>query len=551
MNIRSALNGSMKEFPEGTTVQACLRGLDSFPVGTLAALSGGIVRELNEPLKTDCSLTPLTLEHEEGRRVYERSLRFVMLLALRHLYPYRQVRIEYSVGYGVFVRLPGISLHRQDIVRIENEMRRLVELNLSFTRKQWSMEDAIRYFEEEKQPDKVELLKRRSVPYINMYCIDGMWEYFYGAMTVSTGYVPVFTLFELRGGFVLQLPAGADFDHAAPYVYRPKHLEVFNQSAEWCEILGVTNVTDVTRMIEEDRLRNFIRVNEALHETAIDDIAKKIHEQNKHVALVAGPSASGKTTFAARLAVHLQMYGHPSRRVSMDDFFINREDLPVQLDGTRDFETIEALDVKLLADTMTGLLNGEEVFMPGYDFESGEKDYLTPPTALLPGEIIILEGIHGLNPKIIEQLPADEIYRIFASALTCLNLDDHNRIRTTDVRLLRRIVRDQQFRSYPPEETLAMWPSVRRGEEKYIFAYQENADSMFNTALHYELPILKLFAYDLLKEVPSDSPNYLLARRLIKSLNYLPDVDHSLLDEIPPLSLLREFIGGCTFDHDN
>ena len=549
MIIRSMNN--QKELPEGTTVRNCLQALDAFPRGTLAALSGGIVRELNDPLRHDCTLTPLTLEHEEGRRVYERSLRFVMLLALRHLYPYQQVRIEYSVGYGVFVRLPGIDLHRQDIVRIENEMRRIVELDLVFDRKLWSREDAIRYFEEERQPDKVALLSRRPMPNITMYSIDGMWEYFYGAMTVSTGYVPVFTLFELRGGFVLQLPAGADFDHAAPYIYRPKHLEVFAQSAHWCEILGVTNVSDVSEMIETNKLRNFIRVNEALHETAIDEIARKIHEQNKHVVLIAGPSASGKTTSAARLAVHLQMYGHPSRRISMDDFFINREDLPVQLDGTRDFETIEALDVKLLADSITGLLNGEEVFMPGYDFETGEKDYLTPPTTLVPGEIIILEGIHGLNPKIIETLPADEIYRIFASALTCLNLDDHNRIRTTDVRLLRRIVRDQQFRGYLPEETLSLWPSVRRGEEKYIFAYQENADSMLNTALHYELPILKLFAYKLLKEVPADSPNYLLARRLIKALNYLPDVDPSLLDEIPPLSLLREFIGGCTFDHDD
>ena len=548
MIIRSLNN--QKEFPEGTTVRNCLIGLDAFPRGTLAALSGGIVCELNDPLRHDCTLTPLTLEHEEGRRIYERSLRFVMLLALRHLYSFKQVRIEYSVGYGVFVRLPGVELHRQDIVRIENEMRRIVELDLVFTRKVWTREDAIEYFREMHQMDKVELLSRRPAPTFTMYSIDGMWEYFYGAMTVSTGYVPVFTLFELRGGFVLQLPAGSDFDHAAPYIYRPKHLEVFAQSAHWCEILGVTNVSDVSIMIENGSLRNFIRVNEALHETAIDEIARKIHEQNKHVALVAGPSASGKTTFAARLAVHLQMYGHPSRRISMDDFFINRDDLPVQLDGTRDFETIEALDVKLLADSITGLLNGEEVFMPGYDFESGEKDYLTPPTHLEPGEIIILEGIHGLNPKIIEMLPADEIYRIFASALTCLNLDDHNRIRTTDVRLLRRIVRDQQFRGYAPEGTLGMWPSVRRGEEKYIFKYQENADSMFNTALHYELPILKLFAYKLLKDVPVDSANYLLARRLIKALNYLPDVDHSLLDEIPPLSLLREFIGGSTFEHD-
>ena len=546
MIIRSMNNE--KVFPEGKTVQECLKALDAFPRGTLAAQSGGVVRELNDSLNQDCTLIPLTLENEEGRRIYERSLRFVMLLALRHLYPMQRVRIEYSVGYGVFVRLPGLELHRQDIVRIENEMRRLTDLDLVFEKKRWTKEDAIRYFAEEKQEDKVELLRRRPVPYFNMYSIDGMWEYFYGAMTVSTGYVRVFTMFELRGGFVLQLPAGADFDHAAPYIYRPKHLEVFAQSADWCEILGVTNVSDLSRMIEEHKLRHFIRVNEALHEAAINGIARKIHEQDKHVVLLAGPSSSGKTTFAGRLAIHLQMYGHPCRRISMDDFYVNRDDLPLQVDGTRDFDSLDALDVKLMTDSLTGLLNGEEVFMPNFDFAAGVKDYMTPPTSLEPGEIIILEGIHGLNPVISETLPADEIYRVFASALTCLNLDDHNRIRTTDVRLLRRIVRDNQFRGYPPEETLAIWPKVRGAEEKYIFTYQENADSMFNTALQYELPVLKLFAYDLLREVPSDSPNYLLARRLIKTLNYLPDLDPEILDEIPPLSLLREFIGGCTLE---
>ena len=548
MIIRSST--TTREFPEGTTVQDCLKELGAFPRGTLAALSGGVVRELNDPLTQDCSLIPLTLEHEEGRRIYERSLRFVMLLALKHLFPYQQVRIEYSVGYGVFVRLPGLELHRQDIVRIENEMHRIVDLDLAFEKKQWTREDAIRYFEEEKQPDKVALLKHRPVPYFNMYSIDGMWEYFYGAMTVSTGFVSVFTLFELRGGFVLQLPAGTDFDHAAPYIYRPKHLEIFRQSAEWCEILGISNVTDVTRMIEEKKLRNFIRVNEALHEAAINAIARRIAEENKHIILVAGPSSSGKTTFAGRLAVHLQMYGHPSRRISMDDFFINRSDIPEGPDGLKDLESIDIVDIQLLAESMNGLLAGEEVFLPSFDFSLGERTYLTPPTHLEPGEIIILEGIHGLNPKVSDLLPADEIYRIFVSALTCLNLDDHNRIRTTDVRLLRRIVRDHLYRGTNPEDTLAMWPSVRRGEEKYIFAFQENANSMFNTALHYELPILKLFVYDLLKAVPSSSPEYLLARRLIKTLNYLPDVDRSLLEEIPPLSLLREFIGGCTLDEE-
>ena len=539
-----------KNFPEGTPVRRCLEELGAFPRGTLAALSGGVVIELNDPIRQDCTLVPLTLAHEEGRRIYERSLRFVMLLALRHLFPYQQVRIEYSVGYGVFVRLPGLELHRHDIVRIENEMRRIVSLDLVFEKKQWTREDAIRYFEEERQPDKVALLRHRPVPYFNMYSIDGMWEYFYGAMTVSTGAVSVFTLFELRGGFVLQLPAGSDFDHAAPYIYRPKHLEVFAQSADWCRILGIQNVSDLTGMIEEKKLRNFIRVNEALHESAIADIARRIDAQDKHIVLIAGPSSSGKTTFASRLAVHLQVYGHPSRRISMDDFFINREDIPSGPNGELDLESLDALDLPLLTESISSLLAGEEVFMPGFDFTLGVRDYLTPPTRLAPGEIIIVEGIHALNPKVSESLPADEIFRIFASALTCLNLDDHNRIRTTDVRLLRRIVRDSRHRGSDPERTLSMWPSVRRGEEAYIFPWQENADVMFNTALQYELPILKHFVWDMLTRVPSSSPDYLLARRLIKTLNYLPDVDPEMLSEIPPLSLLREFIGGSTLEED-
>ena len=538
------------EAPAGTSASDCLKALDAFPRGTLAALKGGVAMELNEPIREDCALMPLTLEHEEGRRIYERSLRFVMLLALKHLFPYEQVRIEYSVGYGVFVRLPGRNLHRQDIVRIENEMRRLIDLDLPFEKKRWTREDAIDYFAEEQQPDKVELLERRRAPYFTMYSIDGMWEYFYGSMVPSTGFVRVFTLFELRGGFVLQLPAGKDFDHAAPYLYRPKHLDIFNQSARWCNILGIRNVSDVSEMIEHRGLRNFIRVNEALHERALSDIAVKISQQYRHIVLVAGPSSSGKTTFAGRLAVHLQVNGHPSRRISMDDFYLDRDQIQPEEDGTVDLESLEAMDLELMREKIGALLAGESVQMPTFNFSTGKREYVTEPITLRTDEILILEGIQGLNPLVSGLFPAEEVYRIFVSALTCLNLDDHNRIRTTDVRLLRRVVRDYLFRGTPPEETLAMWPSVRAGEEKWIFPYQENADSMFNTALHYELPVLKSFVYDLLLAVPETSPNYLLARRLIKTLNYLPDVPHELLDEIPPLSLLREFIGGCTLEEN-
>ena len=538
------------QLPEGKTVQQCLEALDAMPRGTLAALKGGIAVELNDALREDCELTPLTLEHEEGRRIYERSLRFVMLLALRHLYPYEQVRIEYSVGYGVFVRLPGRALHRQDIVRIENEMRRLVALDLPFEKKVWDREKAIDYFAEEQQPDKVELLERRPFPTFTMYSVDGMWEYFYGVMAPSTGAVPVFTLFELRGGFVLQLPAGTDFDHAAPYLYRPKHLDIFRQSAHWCDILGIRNVSDVSILIEQKKLRNFIRVNEALHEGALSEIARKICQQYRHIVLVAGPSSSGKTTFAGRLAVHLQVQGHPARRISMDDFYLDRDAIPNGADGQADLEDPSSLDLALMAEKITALLDGQTVQMPTFNFSAGKREYTTEPISLRPEEVIILEGIHGLNPLVTSLFPAEEIYRVFVSALTCLNLDDHNRIRTTDVRLLRRVVRDYKFRGTAPEETLAMWPSVRRGEEKWILPYQENADSMFNTALHYELPVLKSSVYQLLREIPEESPNYLLARRLIKTLNYLPDMDPEILGEIPPLSLLREFIGGCTLEQE-
>lgn len=536
--------------PEGSTARVCLQKLDAFPEGTLAALSGGIVVELNDPVRLDCNLSPLTLADEEGRRIYERSLRFVMLLALRRLYPAAQVRIEYSVGYGVFVRLPGIDLHRQDIVRIENEMKRITEEDIPFKREQWSREDAIRYFEADGQADKVELLRHRPFANITMYSIGDMWEYFYGAMTVSTGYVRVFTLFELRGGFVLQLPNGTDFNKAAPYIYRPKHLAVFAQSADWCHILGINNVSDVTRMIENKKFRNFIRVNEALHEKAIDEIAEKIVAENRHIVLVAGPSSSGKTTFAGRLSIHLQTYGRASRRISLDNFFINRDQLPVLPDGTRDLEHFDNVDLKLLSEKISDLLAGEAVDMPVYNFVTGCREYTGELTKLEPDEILIIEGTHGLNPELVKSFPAYEVHRVFVSALTCLNLDDHNRIRTTDVRLLRRIVRDMQFRGYSPDETLAGWASVRRGEEKWIFAYQEEADSMFNSALHYELPILKHYAYALLLEIKPDSPNFLLARRLIKTLNYLPDPDEAILNEIPALSLLREFIGGSTIDEE-
>lgn len=515
----------------------------------LAALCGGQVLELNDTAPPG-DMQPLTLADDEGRRIYERSLRFVLLLALRQLYPGRQVRIEYSIGHGVFVRLPGIALEEADLAHIDQLMRTIIAADLPFEKKTWALDEAIRYFQAEGQSDKVALLKYRPYDYFTMYHCGDMWEYFYGPMTPSTGYVPVFGLHPYQGGLVLMLPTAESPSVPAAYIHRPKHLQVFSQSAHWCEILGVVNAADIAHLAQEKRMRAFIRVNEALHDKAIAAIADGIVQGGKRIVLVAGPSSSGKTTFAGRLGVHLQVMGRHTKLISLDNYYRNRNELPLQPDGTYDLEALDAIDVALFRQQVAALLQGEAVETPEFDFVTSRRKPQGKSLALHEKDVLIVEGIHGLNPALSAGLPQEALHRVFVSALTCINLDDHNRIRTTDVRLLRRIVRDYQFRGTPPAETLSMWPSVRRGEERWIFPFQEQADSMFNTALHYELPILKHYASALLEAIPPESSQYHLARRLCKTLHYFPAIDPEILDEVPPLSLLREFIGGCTMDKE-
>ena len=543
--------GITKEMEAGMTVMQCLFALSADTEGVLAVQQQGRVLELTDFVTRDGELRPLTLKDEEGRRIYERSLRFVALLAIRRLMPGQQVRIEYSVSGGVFLYTPGRELTAEDAAAIEAEMRRITADDLAFDKREWSLDDAIAYFEEDGQPDKVELLQRRTVPFFNMYCCGGMWDYFYGAMAPSTGYVRVFGVAHLPGRGIAILTADPEEPSShAEYIDRPKHLRVFDQSARWCSILGVQNAPDIHQMLETKKFRAFIRVNEALHDKAIADIADVIAEKGRRIIMIAGPSSSGKTTTTGRLAIHLRVLGMEPVMISLDDYYRNRADLPVEPDGSVDLEALHTIDVPLFREHMQRLLNGETVEIPRYSFHTGSRMEHGVPLQLKPGQPVLVEGIHGLNPALVEGIDERVIHRIFVSALTCLNLDDHNRIRTTDVRLLRRIVRDNQFRATPPEETLAMWQSVRKGEETWIFPHQERADSMFNTALHYELPVLGHFAYGLLKAIPPESPHYLTARRLVKMLNYFPDIPEEVLEEVPPLSLLREFIGGCTIEKE-
>lgn len=534
--------------PDGSTVREGFQALGLHTTSILAALRGGQVLEMNEVIPGDGELLPLTLAHEEGRRIYERSLRFVMLLAAKHLMPGKRVRVEYSAAGGVLVRLPEENLTAEQVDALEQEMRRIVEQNLPFEKEEWLVQDAMNYFAAEGQQDKVALLKLRPFRHFKMYRCGDMWEYFYGAMAPSTGSVKVFDLLPHDGGFVLQLPDKSAFGMPSIYHDYPKHLSVFAESAEWCRILGIENASDLTSMMNRGDMRTFIRVNEALQDKALADIADEIDRRKKRVILLAGPSSSGKTTTAARLAIQLRVLGYHPMRLSLDDYYRNQKELPREADGSVDLESIHTLDLPLIQQQICSLLQGEATEIPIFNFKTHKREPHGVVQTLGQGEPIIIEGIHGLNPMLSQGIPAKETYRIFVSALTCLNLDDHNRIRTTDARLLRRIVRDHQFRNTSPSATLNMWQSVRNGENRWIFPYQETADRMFNTTLHYELPFLKTEVYDLLEAIPPTEPCYLPAKRLLKVLHYIPFAPKEMFNEIPPISILREFIGNSTFD---
>lgn len=531
----------------GITVKEALERLQPYTASqALGAFCGGQVLELGDHLTHDCEVRPITFQDEEGRRIYERSLRFVLLLAVRRCYPDVRVRIEHSIGFGLYFRFLDKRAVMADAKLIEDTMHEIVASDLPFTRARWSREEAIRYFTGLGWEDKAKLLKYRERDYFDIYECGGMAEYFYGAMLPGTGMLKGFAVRYQPPGLILQMPAPSDPAVPAPYVSRPKHMATFFESNYWCEILGCRNAADVNRLIAKGELREFIRVNEALHDKSLAEIAEDILRMNTRVIFLAGPSSSGKTTTANRLKIHLRVLGLHPVLISMDDFYLNRKDVPLDDEGKPDLESLYALDIEHFRNCLHALLSGEEVQMPLYDFSTGSRKAESRPMRLGRDQMLIIEGIHGLNPELHKGFDPHEICKFYLSELTCLNVDDHNRIRTTDARLLRRIVRDHQFRGTTPQRTLSMWNSVRRGEEKWIFPFQEQADIIFNTALHYELPVLKPFAYDMLNKITPEEPNYFLARRLIKMLNYFHPAPKDVLAEIPPLSILREFIGGNT-----
>ncbi len=486
----------------------------------------------------------MNIKNEEMLRTYERSARLLMLLAMRRIAPGAKVRFEHSIGQGIYTTVTGMELTAALVRKIEQVMREICAQNLPIERSRMTRQEAMTLFEKQGQEDAVRLLTYRPYEHFDVYTCDGLSEYFYGDMVYSTGEIDRFALRFYYPGMVLMLP-GEVGEPVAPFAERPQLMRTYAKAAEFSRILCSENAADINDTIKNGEIRTFIRVNEALHDRTIAQIAERIIARGARIVFVAGPSSSGKTTFANRLGIHLRVSGKRPVAISLDNYYRNRDEVPLGPDGKPDLECLESIDVRLFNAQLIELLAGHETEIPRYSFITKRREERGVRMRVGSDEIIIVEGIHGLNPKLSDDIPSELKFLVYVSALTQLNLDDHNRIRATDVRLLRRIVRDQRTRGTDAIGTMQMWDSVRAGEETYIFPYQERADVMFDSSLFYEIPLLKKYAYPLLKDVPRESEHYVRSRRLVKFLNYFINCDAE--DEIPPTSILREFIGGCTF----
>ena len=486
-------------------------------------------------------------DEARGRAVYERTLLFVFFLAMRSLFPNATARVNHAIGAGLDIEVTADDpLTEEDVERLREKCREIVNADYPLERQRLSIANAIDLFERDGQEDKVRLLIWRSFTYFDVYRHGDYADYFYGEMCPSTGYAKVFDLQYRNGGLFLLRPSNRNVDIAARYVYSPHIAATFEESEEWGQLMHCTTVADLNGMVESGRIRELIRVNEALHERRFAEIATMIFQRGAKAVLIAGPSSSGKTTSANRLATQLRVLGKSPILLSLDDYYIDRKYVQPDENGEIDFEHLNMIDVPQFNRDLEALLKGERVEIPSFDFATGSRIYNKHFVQLKDDAILIIEGLHALNPALLTPaIDKRRIFKLYVSALTTINLDNHNRIPTTDVRLLRRMVRDYLTRGSSIERTLGMWESVQRGERRWIFPYQEGADAIMNTALVYELCVLKKHIYPLLDKIAPDSPCYDEVHRIIKFLNYIRDA--AVEDEIPPTSILREFVGGNAF----
>ena len=550
--VKVTIDGKEHEYAIGTTYREIVdeyqEEVAEAPV--ILVMADGKLRELQKKLKGDCTLEFVTIKDHIGFETYKRTVCLVLLRAIFDVAGkenIEKVMIHYSVGNGYYFTMAGKAvLDQQFLDNVKARMQELADACTPIGKRSVNTDDAVALFHHHRMYDKEKLFRFRRVSKVNIYNIGYYEDYFYGYMADHAGYVKYFDLKLYDEGFVLELPTRKNPSVISPFRPEGKIFQVQKESQEWAEKMDISYVGDLNDHITKEGISDILLVQEALQEAKISDIAQRIvSEGNKKFIMIAGPSSSGKTSFSHRLSIQLLAHGMRPHPIGVDNYFKNREETPLDEYGEKNYECLEAIDVEQFNKDMLALLRGERIELPVFNFKTGHREYKGDFLQLGPEDVLVIEGIHGLNDKLSYALPAESKFKIYISALTQLNIDEHNRIPTTDGRLLRRIVRDARTRGTSAKDMIARWPSVRRGEEANIFPYQEQADVMFNSALVYELACLKVYAEPLLFGIDKSEPEYLEAKRLLKFLDYFISVPS---EDIPHNSLLREFVGGSCFD---
>lgn len=546
-------NNSTREFPEGSSLLDIYNGFNlAMPYGPVSAKVNNKVESLDFRVYYNKDIEFLDITSSSGMRTYVRSLFFILVKAVEELYPQGSISLEHPISKGYFCKLHiDRTIGLDDVQRIKQKMQEIIAADIPYTRTESHTEKVVRLFEERGMPDKARLLDTYGQLYSYYYQLGDTVDCYYSSLVPSTGYIHLFDIVKYYDGLLLRIPNRENPTKLEEVVKQEKMLEVFQEYHRWNQILGISTVGDLNVACNEGHATDLINVSEALQEKKIAQIADEITHRNQDgkrvkLVLISGPSSSGKTTFSKRLSIQLMTNGLKPYPISLDDYFVNRNDTPLDENGKHDFESLYAVDLPFFEEQLTTLLNGGEVELPRYNFTTGKREMSGKKLRIDEHMILIIEGIHALNPALTPHIPNENKYKVYVSALTTILLDNHNYIPTTDNRLLRRIIRDYKYRSYSAEETIARWPSVREGEEKWIFPYQENADAMFNSALLFELAVLKDYVEPVLRKVPNRCPEYSEAHRLLRFLNYFVSVQDK---ELPPTSLLREFLGGSSFQY--
>lgn len=549
--VTVTIRGEQKQVQEGTAYEAIVSEYQKEYGGTIAVVSvNGKIRELFKRVSRDCEVDFFTLRDDVGHKTYVRTATMLFLKGIHDVFGAEAARkscVEFTIGRGIYVNTFGeVPVSEKSAERIMERMGQLSEANEPFMKHSYPIDDAVALFREKGMEDKVKLFHYRMSSSINVYEIDGYCDYYYGYMLPNAGYVRWYDVVPYKNGFMLVLPTQANPTVVEPFTESKKLFQTMENAMEWGRTAGIETVGDLNDQICNGSMSDLILVQEAEQERKIGEIAKDIAgREGVKFVMIAGPSSSGKTSFSHRLSIQLRTLGKIPRTIALDNYFVNREQTPRDENGDYNFECLEAIDVKLFNDNMVSLLAGERVEIPAFNFKNGQREYRGDFMQLGENDILVLEGIHGLNEKMSYALPEDSKYKIYISALTTLNVDGHNRIPTTDGRLLRRMVRDARTRGASAQRTIQMWHSVRRGEEENIFPFQEEADAMFNSALIYELAMLKTFAEPLLFQIPKEAPEYYEAKRLLKFLDYFLSVPS---ESLPNNSICREFVGGSCFN---